>query len=106
MAESDVEKGMVCAVLFTIGFYKTTPKEAINVTVARKTAGLNIQGIVVLDKKNPDAAGNAIGDHPIALADIMADVQEDPTLSLEQAIVPNAVAQAPVAIPDANEEMI
>ncbi|KZV64809.1 hypothetical protein PENSPDRAFT_668832 [Peniophora sp. CONT] len=82
-------EGMVCAVLFTVGFYKTTQKEAISTRV-RKTAGLNIQSIVIIDEKNPFAAGSVIEDYNGELDD---GVELDPTLSLAQAINPLIVAQ-------------
>lgn len=103
MSEDDIEKGMVCAVLFTINFYGTSAKETISKKVVPKTAGLNLQAVVVLDDKNPHATANMIGSHDIPLSD---DVQPDYTNLTERAINLNAVIQAPVSVPNSNEVMV
>ncbi|VDC00603.1 unnamed protein product [Peniophora sp. CBMAI 1063] len=53
LPQYEVDKGMVCAVFFTLGFYKTTPKDAIVRNVVRKTAGMNLQAVIILDNPNP-----------------------------------------------------
>ncbi|KZV59191.1 hypothetical protein PENSPDRAFT_672523 [Peniophora sp. CONT] len=98
----EVDKGMVCAVLFTIGFYRTTAKNSIVRSVVRKTASLNLQAVVILDNPNPynTAEGIAELDGPLD-----EGVQLDPSLLLASAINPGAVAQAPSRSYDAHEEM-
>ena len=104
LGESYLEKGMVCAVLHTINFYPTpTSKECIRRNVVRKTAGLNIQAVIVLDDKNPYATATTITDRVVPLP---PDVANDPAVDLELAVNRNAVIQPPVAQHDPNEALV
>ena len=97
-----VERGMVCAVLFTLNFYKTTPKDGIATRIIKKTAGFNLQSIVILDDANPYTA-DLIGDF---VGPSSPDVEVDRSLALERAINPQAVAQAPRAVFDPDEPLM
>ena len=102
LQESDVQKGMICAVLFTINFYSTSDKTALNMHVVQKTAGLNLQSIVVL-ADNPNASQDTIGTHDLPPCD---DVEVDAAVTVERAINPDYDPHgAPVAEAFDGEQM-
>ena len=95
---------MTVAVRFTLNFFNTTSaggKEGIARDIVRKTVSFNIQSVIVIDDPDPSATA-AIGHHELNLDGITPDL----SLSLQRATKPDAVLQAPHAVPMENEEYV
>lgn len=87
---------MIVAALFTINFYGTKEKEALNMDVVKKTVGLNLQAMVIISDRNPSAGQDTIGVHDLPPC---ADVEEDLTVTVGRACRPDYVAVETAPVP-------
>ncbi|KZV67537.1 hypothetical protein PENSPDRAFT_667022 [Peniophora sp. CONT] len=105
LEEDQLQIGMPCIVLFTLGKYDMkADKPGINTQTVQYAASLNLQSVIILRDSDGGIRGNAIGNFELDYSGI----QRDPDLALANALaepllVP-VVAPQEVAAPQVSED--